>query len=737
MYVYRVFLAAALVGTLAGPAFGAAQAEGTQAGASGELGAGPAMDEIVVTARKRREVIQSVPVSVAVFPASEIAQAGLSGIKDIAAFTANFSYHEAFGRNNLERPVIRGMSNVLGAANAAFFIDGVFVSGAIASTPLFDLARVEVLKGPNTALYGRGTLSGAINYVTKRPGNDFTGRVSVTGAEHQSYDINARLSGPLVRDKLAFSLAARGYGYGGEYRNTGPGGGKVGGEESRSVTGALRFSPSDRFGAYLRLYYQHDNDDHVAAALQPNSANNCFLDTTGYFCGKIKSPDTVALNLDVFDDPGINRDTFRAALHMDWMTDGLRLTSISSYSNDDLKDQRDNDFLPVATFGGAFHVTSDTRVKSYSQELRLNSMSGGPVRWLVGGYFYHQSTSDELTALLFSGPRTTLTPDETVNNYALFGSVDYDLTDRLTSTLELRAAWDRIAIAPTLGRQTQTFKSITPRLALNYALSDRAIAYVTVAKGTKPGGFNTDLFNSGVPDSERVKFADFLTFNEEQAWNYEIGTKTNWANRRVTLNLAGFFIDWTKQQLTTSFPIVGQRRPRPLIHNAGKTQVWGFEAELYARPTEHWTVAASYGFARGEFKRFLDQTNERLTGNASVAGNRTPRAPKHTVNLSSTLTWPLADALELFVRGDMSYRSSRFVQIHNLAKIGAFTKVNLRAGVDWHNLRLTVFANNLFDNRTPADVTRFFDGNSPFLPRAFLVTLPRGRQLGVTVSYAF
>ncbi len=695
------------------------------------------MDEIVVYARKKREKIQDVPATVGILSSAMIEEGALRGLKDIAAFTSNFSYDEAFGRNNLQRPVIRGMSSVFGAANAAFFMDGIYISGGMASTPLFDLERVEVLKGPGSALYGRATLSGAVNYITKRPGDTLEGQFSASAASHDEYEVLARLSGPLVADKMGFSLSARHYEYGGEYKNTGPGGGTVGQEKSQSITGALTFRPADNFGAYLRVFYQKDDDGHTANALQPAAANNCFLDTGGYFCGEIKSPDSVALNLDIFDDPGIERSIFRTSLIMDWERGDYRVTSLSSFSHDRLQDQRDNDFLPIAALGGAFHVLSDTEIESYSQELRVNYDDGGALRWLLGGYFYHEQTDDMLSAPFSRRPSVTVSPVAKVKNYALFGSLDYDISQQLTATIEMRGNWDEISIAPQSGQQKQTFKTLTPRFALSYKLTPEAHLYMTVAKGTKPGGFNDDLFNSAVPESERIRLADFLTYAEEKAWNYEIGAKTSWMAGRLTVNVAGFYIDWTEQQLTTSFPIIGQRRARPLIHNAGKTEIWGLEAEIQARPDDHWNFSASAGYAHAEFTAFDDETQARLTGDGSVAGNRTPRAPEFTFNLSSRFVTPITESMDLFLRADVNHKSSRFVQVHNLAIIGAVTRMNIHTGLEWQDVRLTLYVKNLFDDDTPADVTRFFDASSRFMPRAFLVTLPRGRSFGATVNYSF
>ncbi len=698
---------------------------------------GVPMDEIIVYSRKRIENIIDVPATVGILSSAMITEKSLMGLKDVAAFTSNFSYDEGFGRNNLQRPVIRGMSNILGAANAGFFVDGIYVPGGIASTALFDLERVEIIKGPGSALYGRATLSGAINYITKRPGDIWAGQVSATAASHDEFRLTGHVSGPLIEDKAGLSLSLRHYSYGGEYENTGPGGGMVGQEESQSISGGLTLYPSDNFGAYLRIYYQKDDDGLAANALQPASENNCFLDTTQYYCGEIISPKSVALNQDVFEDPGLEREIFRTSLIMDWEVEDYRISSLSSYSKDQLTDQRDSDFLPIAALGGAFHIMSDTDIESLSQEIRINSNDGGSFRWLLGGYYYHEEINDSLSTPFSVRPSTSISPVAKVDNYAVFASVELDVSEKLTATIEMRRNWDKISIGTDAGTQSNIFKSFTPRFALKFKISPQARVYMTVAKGTKPGGFNEDLYGTAVPESERIRLANYLTYAEERVWNYEVGAKTSWLDGKIYINLAGFFIDWTEQQLSTSFPVIGHRRARPLIHNAGKTEVWGFEAEIQANPNDQLSISASYGYANGEFKKFEDETHAALTGEASVAGNRTPRAPKHSFNLSSRYVTPINDRMDFFLRGDVNYKSSRFVQVHNLAIIGATTKVNLHIGIEWQDVSVTGFVKNLFNDDTPADVTRFFDASSPFMPRAFLVTLPKSRQFGVTINYNF
>ena len=148
------------------------------------------LEEVIVTARKREENLQEVPLSVTAFSSSTLQDYRMFSPEDIAGFTPGFSFVNSFGRDS-DRPVVRGMSNILGAPNASFFIDGVYVPGTISSTELQMLERVEVIKGPQAALYGRATFSGAINYVTRRPTNELEGQVTVTVAEHETTNTNA------------------------------------------------------------------------------------------------------------------------------------------------------------------------------------------------------------------------------------------------------------------------------------------------------------------------------------------------------------------------------------------------------------------------------------------------------------------------------------------------------------------------------------------------------------------
>jgi outer membrane receptor protein involved in Fe transport len=171
-------------------------------------------DEIIVTARKKEEALQDVPLTITVVTQDQIARANLDNINDLAFQTPGFSFRQGFGRTGGGggagvRPSVRGMSSVVGAPNAAFFVDGIFVSDNIGSYQLDNLERVEVIKGPQSALFGRQTFAGAINFVTRKPTNDLQGRLRVTLGEFKNHEVSGYISGALVRDVLKAELNAR------------------------------------------------------------------------------------------------------------------------------------------------------------------------------------------------------------------------------------------------------------------------------------------------------------------------------------------------------------------------------------------------------------------------------------------------------------------------------------------------------------------------------------------------
>ena len=415
-----VLLASSVLG-FAAPAFAQTTSEVDRSSVDGdEFQAG---NEIIITARKREETLQDVPTTVAVTTAATIDRLALNNLDEIARTTPGLIFDDSQGRDS-NRPVIRGQANILGNSGVAFFIDGIYYSGTLADYDVDTIERVEVVKGPQSALYGRNTYSGAINIISKLPTDRFEGKVTADIAEHDRYEVTAGIRGP-IGGGFSFGLNGRFYDFGGEYRNAFDGG-KLGQQRSTSGSAVLRYDANGPFTATLRGYYNRTNDG--APALFSTSAleNNCFFDNGGlyrgggrYFCGTIRprQPSTDASRQFVDQGQiGLEADTVNGSLRLDYeLTPGLTLTSLTGYNRREQTLLQDGDYsaqsfqtsifasfpLRVLPFPGRNQITglvngpSDFsfaqrgRTEDYSQEVRL-AYSGPRFDALVGGYYFNQ-----------------------------------------------------------------------------------------------------------------------------------------------------------------------------------------------------------------------------------------------------------------------------------------------------------------------------------------------------------
>jgi iron complex outermembrane recepter protein len=421
-----------------------------------------ALEEIVVTARKVEEKLQDVPLSIKALTGEQLSAAGINSISELANATPGLQYSPDFGRSG-ERPVIRGISALRTEAPqpVSVFVDGVFVRSGALSLLLDDAARVEVVKGPQSALYGRSSYSGAINYITESPGNDFGGRIKATRAEHDTLEAFGVVNIPIVKDVFQARVGAKYYKYGGEYTNRQTGN-KVGQEETLQFFGKFVFKPVDSFSATLQANYAKDNDGFFAATIRtiptvaggvvtnlngttnvangtvcngrtlnivgnnaagiPDPAVPASLTTrlNGWPCGaspfKGKIVNRNELDFANYTDPktginygniaGLDRATYRGALTLNYeFGDGYSATSLTSYTRQNTKVGADQSYSGVRftpTFLGAssWNTFDVSKLSYYSQELRLASPVSQPLQWLVGAFYYNEKTTSQTSDVL-------------------------------------------------------------------------------------------------------------------------------------------------------------------------------------------------------------------------------------------------------------------------------------------------------------------------------------------------
>ncbi len=774
---------------------------------------------IIVTARKREETLLEVPLSITALTAEDIDEAGIANIADVAQQTPGFSFRQGFGRTGggdggaSVRPAIRGMSNILGAPNAGFFVDGIFVSGNITSYNLENLERVEVIRGPQAALFGRQTFSGAINFVTRKPDDELRVGVEATVGQYDNYELSSYVSGPLAQNVFA-EVNGRFYTFGGDYVNADNGERDINAQQSWNLGGRLRFTPTQDLEIVLGGAYGEDRDKGYSTYKFGSDNLNCFLpDVTGqffgidlnsnrsrgYFCGEIEQPDSFAYNNDELEElgyRGLTRDYFRTDLMINLgLGGGWEINSITAYNGSDNINGFDNDLFPTDTPNLTIEGSS---TRDFSQNLRLLSPQEARLRGLVGAYYYEQNDGEGFgldtdwdAATL--GQVNRFDSDDGVENWAVYGLIEFDATDRLTLSAEARYQEDTIfaslesdggttAVTPATGQRQVTYEAFLPRFTARYEITPDLNLYGSIAKGNKPGGFN-DLPSNIVQSYLDDFLADGIdTYEEEEVWSYEVGVKGELGTGGVFFNVAAFYLDWSQQQLTQSQPYEqtnGSFTTTPFIVNAGSSEIKGLEVELFGPLTDWFDFRFGYSYNDATFVNFYDENTEELLDtdgepsfldsdftvpnpddvdgpNGQVAGNRLPQTPEHQINFSGSVHFPINDnGTEFFFRNDFLYESTRYAQVHNLAETGDSLNWNIRTGLDFGDIRVTAFVENVLEDETPLVITRLFDFNRGLLVpdpvrsfiflqnrrftfyRDFIVGAPRKRQFGLTVNYRY
>ncbi|MBL8199523.1 MAG: TonB-dependent receptor [Chromatiales bacterium] len=813
-------------------------------------------DEIIVTARKREETLRDVPISIATLTSEQLQGRGLNSDYDIANFTVGFRTLAQTGRD-IDRPTIRGMSAPAsrGEANASYFIDGTFVSGSISTATTSAVERVEVLRGPQSAQFGRATFSGAVNYVTRKPTETLQGQVNTRAGTSDDYNLGGWASGPLIEDQLFFVVSGNWSKYGGQWNNQLEQGqasyekdttlpfrqflldppqdadhSRLGAEETTDALAKLVWRPAEGAEVSLKYGYTKGEDTHFASLIAPEL--NCYLPvpgtedepwyatSTGWYCGEFRAEGKVnRINLPDFKqgvtfiranefpnpadytvpptEPGTFREQHRVLLEYVQDVSGFTVTSRGSWSSDDFQQVFDLDHTENRSVWGLFHFDNQRDIEDYSAELRLDTPGDLPVRGALGVYWYDQDRENRQRS--FVGPGVVFgAPDVTtafppsnfidVSNQAVYGSIEWDVAERWTLTLEGRYAEDSKDLSggaltgPDLPASVGLdFDSFTPRATVRFKPAEYLTLYVLAAKGNKPGDFNVEFFRSGIdssavragldgcvppPEPQRPVVIPCLPeplaiVKEEEQWTYELGAKATWLDGRLSTNLALYHIDWKNQGLFTRAGILqtsGTYLETTILRNAGESKVDGLELETSLRVTDNFSVTANYGYTDSRYTEGTDSILAELTGDGNISGKKAPNVPEHTLILGGFVTAPLSPGAEAFVNVDYAYSTKRYTQANNFSWLGDDLTVNLRAGVQTDSWTVTAYVRNLTDDDTPLaslDFVNFgtvdvnydvnFYGNIPANagpnddrdPRIFSLSPKRGRDWGLEVQYRF
>ena len=654
----------------------------------GEEAAPSDSNVIIVTAQLREENIQDVPISITALTGEGLAAARIEDSQDLQFNAPNVIL--SANRNLTIRGV--GSQSFGGSAdtNIGVLVNGVFLQQGSTFGEFFDLERIEVLRGPQGTLFGRNTTGGAINIVNKRPTDDFEGYAQIQLENFDGIRAEAALNIPIASgfsQRFAAHVLKRD-GYTLNLDN----GKQIDGRDQYSLRSSTRIEPTDTTSINLVLnYFREDSNraNAVKSLCTPDATFGCSSDTIdfdfpnsfgidGLLGGSVR-PGTYSANptdlrtvrIDI--EPEQDIEDFLATLQIDQEIGALTLTSVTGYRVGENESFRDFDqgtrpgaFEPgtYATAFGALTVadagngngvltynlragepavtSTDYRTsqeafgkrEQFSQELRLGSDFDGPFNFLVGGYYLWAESSGEVTTYLpvsrtFGFTTSGNTSDADVDSYAVFGEIYYDITPTLSVLGGLRYTEDTKSIttasgfialgAPFIGEAK--FDAVTGRASVSWQPMPDNTIYFTYSRGFKSGGFNPG--NLGTP-----------TFESETIDSYELGSKNQFANGRVTVNAAIFRYDYSDLIVGN---IVGTLATNV---NIPSSRIQGFELEAVAEPLDGFRLEGSLGLLDTNVRSdFLSSDPSRGGAFFQLKGNTLPNAPKRTLKLAAEYTF--------------------------------------------------------------------------------------------------
>ena len=655
-------IASILAVLICGAASPQSLAQSSGASATGEI------QEIVVTAQRREERLQDVPISVSAFGSDQLKTLGIQNARDLAGETPNFYIKEQAG---YAKPQIfmRGMGsddfNATAQNAVAFYEDDVYLGG-LSSLLMssFDLDRIEVLRGPQGTLYGRNTTGGAVKFVSKQPTDQFEGETDVTYGRFNEAKVETAAGGPLSdtlsgrmagvfdrRDGDQFNLATHS---------------DVDRHKEYALRGQLKWVATDRVTARLTLEggnHEGDNIWYHHVGLLPGGQDAFgYADPAGtgwYDVNSIPQNEKIT--------------TLASRLAIDANFDDFTLTSLSAFGRTNYAELLNTSVSPVDNFT----VDIQDHHRQYSEEVRLASKGAAQLRWLVGVFAFADSIASDQIYDFGRSFRTPGSPPDLVNlipsevrqtyeqhsqSYAIFGEVSQNWTERLKTTIGARWTEDQKDInlhsffneLPPYNQdlliqsEANTWTAPTWRLSTDYRVREDFMVYASYNRGFKSGGYNGSALFLPV---------ELTPYQPEHVDAVEIGTKTRSFDGRLTLNV-DIFNNWFRDLQGFQFANIGGT-PVSVPGNAATATIYGGEIELVAVPARGLTLAASVGLLHARYGSYV-------TPLATFSGNHLIDAPDITATTSAQYSFRAGLDWSVAPRASVSYTSKQYFDISNL-----------------------------------------------------------------------
>ena len=643
------------------------------------------IEEIVVTARKRTESVQDIPLSISVFDEEAIAAAGIRDIDDIARLTPGLVFDKGWIPQDT-RPHIRGLPTDRGRAPVGILVDGIDISsesmltsggGMLMNLKVMDIERIEVVKGPQSALYGRVAFGGAVNYVSRAPSDELEASFSADVGDYGQMEARVGVSFP-VSETFGLRINAVTAQHDGYYENEVSGEG-IGGIDSTGVAAAAALRPSDTFSLDLRVAYASDEYEirpqmqlasktghaepvylppHVVGKLSPGAFGtvpypaNVFAPPPG----PIPLLDRITASLNPYtgeDHEGSTFDSLLLHARAEWDFGAAKLNAWLGSTSAETTQNMDVDyygepwrpvFLPSAGVNeplpAQFMFDLDTEIDQTNLELRLGDLESDGFRWAVGGLYWNEEVRQQngnLIVLIFfppiasagqnvasQSPITKRDEGRDTDHWSAYGIVEYDFNDRLTGSVEARYSDESTDTFWTVGGNGMLGVGFVPIPVNNNptASRDSEDSFFT-PRFTLEYQYSDDVLGyasiaKGVKPGgvSTIASPNPLTarFAPEELWNYELGVKSTLAGGRVTLNAAAFFMDYEGKQTVSLEPSATAATGFDLVvGNAGAAEIKGIEVEAALGLTEELVIRGGYTWLDSEYTDFVTLTNSSLS----------------------------------------------------------------------------------------------------------------------------
>ena len=756
-------------------------------------------NEIVVTATKRDQTIQDVPFSINAQTALDIERAGSTSLEDVARNVAGLAVQNLGpGQSQISirgvsaGQVVRDQPGVKEQVGVYLDESAIALSLFTPDLDLFDLNRVETLRGPQGTLFGSGSVGGTVRYITNQPKLGVTeGAVEANVNTVDEDDIGSHLKGA-INLPLGENAAIRAVGYFTQYAGFITGVGPIGRDNLNDGDRyggriSLLFEPSPGFTIVPRVVYQKVEVDGFNRQEIFNLFSNPFA--TGSARRTFGEREQFLLLSEGFEDETILADlTVNVPLG-----EAINVTSVTSYIDRDILVSRDASALTGSVSvdlgypgAGVFlgsNLQDTTDLQTFTQELRLSSNGAGPLQWVLGGFYsdidrfyrqrlptpgYRAATDARFgagtSAAVANGFPNLNSPYNAdlpydIRQYAVFGEATYEF-GALKATAGARYYDFKETRSFTSGglfsngdnrSDTTSSNGVSPRLILSYEVSDDVTVNAQAAKGFRLGGVNDPLNLPLCTAADAALFGGFQDYDDETLWNYELGVKAQ--GRGFTFNAAGFYNDIKNLQTTLDAGSCSSR----IVFNVDKAHSMGFEAEIGFQPMDGMDLSIAGSIIEAEFDTTLPGTVLPVaTGIRN--GNRLPSVPKFQIAATGSYEWPVGDATDAFINLSAQHVGTRFTQpadqennprtfTHGLPFLGApasaatrvdlklpdYQLVNLSVGLKTDDgYSVTAYVNNLFDENPLLSFDRERGGRARL---GFSVGQPR--TIGLTARKTF